>query len=101
MEKFVKIVFKDRTSTHLSLKKWESIVQDQANLVPYRLDGEKEWLGHTLNKVDVMYSEYDEEYSKKTNKPEFDYYRDKSRDVIVQMPRGTLPADPSKFDKVG
>lgn len=96
--KYVKIVFRDKSFVNLSITKWEGILNDKSNLVPYMLDSESEWNGRTLNKVEVMYSVYDDEYTKKMTEPKYKIYRNKETNSVIQMLDGELPDEFEKYE---
>lgn len=99
MQKYIKILFRDKRiePLYLSIEKWEGIVNDDKSLVAYKLDDEIEWTGRVLNKAEVIYSEFDKEYSEKKSKPKTTFYRHKTRHVVVEMLEGQLPDDLDEY----
>lgn len=101
MKKYIKIILRGRTEPiYLSLEKWLSILEDEKNLVAYTLDGENEWNGRTLNKLEVVRSEYDKEYSEKMSERPYSLYRRKSDNVIIKCFEGELPDNFSDYEKI-
>jgi hypothetical protein len=100
MKKYVKVVLRNRKSFHLPIEKWESILSDNSNLVAYKLEGESEWLGHTINKMEVVHSEYDKDYSENMNRPKYSLYRNRETNTVLKMLDGQLPDDPTKYEKL-
>lgn len=98
--KYAKIEFRKGKSIHLSLDKWQAILKSEKTLVPYTLDNEKQWTGRTLNKAEVVRSEYDREYSEKMNTADYVLYRRLEDDVIVKLSPGQVLDDPSKYVQV-
>lgn len=92
---YVKIIFRDakRMETiHLSLDKWESILDDPKTLVKFMLDSEKEWTGRILNKAEVISAEPDAEFTKKKNEASYSLFRNKLTNVVVKLPVNTIIA---------
>jgi hypothetical protein len=102
MQKYIKILFRDKRiePVYLSIEKWEGIVNDDKNLVAYKLDNETEWTGRVLNKAEVIYSEFDKEYSKKQSEPKTTFYRHIVKNTVVEMLEGQLPDDISEYVKL-
>lgn len=100
--KYIKILFRDKRiePLHLSIEKWESIINDEKPLVAYKLDSEKEWNGRVLNKSEVIWSEYDKEFSDKKNERKFTLYRNKETNSVLKMFEGELPDDLNKYEKL-
>lgn len=99
-QKYIKIIFRRGDPIYLSLPKWEEIIKSEQTLVPYKLDDEQEWSGRTLNKADVLRSEYDREYSEAQSKKSISYYRRKSDGVIVEAIEGSLPIETDLYEKI-
>lgn len=100
--KYIKILFRDKSfkPLYLSIEKWESIINDSKTLVAYKLDNETEWTGRVLNKSEVIWSEYDEDYTKKMNEQKFFLYRNIETNTIIKMLEGELPDDITKYEKL-
>lgn len=100
--KYVKILFRDKSfkPLYLSLPKWESIINDTKTIVAYKLDTETEWSGRVLNKSEVIWSEYDKEYTEKMQEEKFTLYRNIETNTIIKMQEGQLPDNLSKYEKM-
>lgn len=96
--KYIKIQFRKGEPIYLSLLKWEKIVKSELTLVPYSLDNEPEWTGRTLNKSEVLRSEYDPEYTKKANEKLFILYRRKSTNTVVKCSPDALPDNLNDYE---
>lgn len=102
MKKYVKILFKSKEIPllHLSLEKWSEILESEKILIAYKLDNEEDWTGRVFNKLEIVWAEYDEEYSKKANEIKFALYRRLSDNVIVKLTEGQLPDDINNYEKI-
>lgn len=101
MKKYICIILKGKKEPiHLSIEKWQSIIEDEKNLVAYMLDNETEWTGRVMNKLDVSYSEYDPEYTEKMNQRLFSLYRRKNDGSVVKMFDEELPDDFENYEKL-
>ena len=80
------------------MEQWEGMLNDKNILVAYKLDTEKEWGGRTLNKMEVMYSEYDKEYTIKANEKKYKLYLNKETNTVTKILEGQLPDDMSKYE---
>lgn len=99
--KYIKIVSRKGDPVWLSLEKWKDIIESDQTLIPYRLDSEEEWTGRTLNKAEVVYSEYDREYSEKANEIPFKLYRRLSDNVVIKATEGQLPPKLDDYEELG
>lgn len=101
MKKYICIILRGKTDPiYMPIEKWASILEDEKNLVAYTLDGETEWTGRTLNKLEVVRSEYDKEYSEKMNQRPYSLYRRKSDDTIIKCFEGELPDNFNDYEKI-
>lgn len=100
MKKYVKIELRNKKFINLSLEKWEQILNDEKGLVAYKPDGESEWSGQTLNKADVVSSEYDPEHTKTMNEDKYVLYRRKSDNTVVKALVGQLPDNLENYEKI-
>jgi hypothetical protein len=98
MKNYVKITMRGKKIIHMPIDKWQSIVNDPSNLVAYKPEGQDEWTGETLNKMEVIFSELDKEYTQKANKPKIQLYRNKETNTVLRVLEGQLPDDPTKYE---
>lgn len=100
MKKYIRIVLRDKKIIYLPIEKWQSIIQDPNMFVAFTLENEKDWTGRTLNKLEVMYSEYDHDYTQKANEKKYTLYRNNKTNSVVKMIEGELPDDIENYDKI-
>jgi len=99
--KYIKIILKGKKEPiYLPIDKWESILNDEKNLVAYRLEDERDWTGRVLNKLDVSWAEYDREYSDKKNERPYQLYRRISTNTVLKVFEGELPDDINDYEKI-
>lgn len=92
MKKYIRVTFRDKKiePIHLSLEKWEAIVNDPKGLVAYKLDNETDWQGRVLNKAEIIFAEPDEDYTKKANAQLYDLYHHIPSNSVVKIAKGSL-----------
>lgn len=101
MTKFVKIILKGKKEPiYLPLEKWKKILEMDKNLVAYTEDGEQEWTGKTMNKLEVVYSDYDKDYSVMKSQSKFKLYRNIETDEVAKIAEDGLPPTTGKYEPV-
>lgn len=101
MTKYVKVTFKDKNTQPLyfTLDRWSKMLESDKILIPYSKEGQ-DWNGDTFNKLEIMKSEYDEEYTAKMNESVYGMYLRKSDNVVVKLLEDQLPDDFENYQKV-